>query len=154
MLPLLNGGFELGFSAYWGQPYHGKPLWWNHSDCRSFAEVTSEDSHSGELSLHIRHESPAAEGLFAETSQKLPATPGSRYRISLWAKAQGLAVNGLYLVAGSEIKIPHVNLPAGDYDWRPLAGEFTAEGDEIQIRIVSRDIGEVWLDDIQIELAD
>ena len=154
VLPLLNGGFELGLSAYWGQPEIGTPIWYCRSNCRSTAEVSRSEPHSGEMSLHIRHASPAAEGAFAETSQSFPATAGARYHISLWAKANGLAVNGVYLVVGESIQVPHVNLPAGTYDWQQVAGEFTAESNEIRLRILSRDVGEVWLGDLRVELVE
>ncbi|WP_197532154.1 serine/threonine-protein kinase [Symmachiella macrocystis] len=154
VLPFLNGGFELGLSAYWGQAEAGKPIWWNRGGCRSVAEVSRDDRHSGELSLRIHHTSPAAEGVIAETSQIVPATPDARYRISLWAKADGLAVNGAYVVVGSAINVPHVALPAGTYGWQQVTGEFTANGDQVRLRIVSRDVGDVWLDDIRVELAE
>ncbi|QDT48977.1 Serine/threonine-protein kinase PknD [Symmachiella dynata] len=154
VLPLLNGGFELGLSAYWGQAEAGKPIWWNRGGCRSLAEVSGDDRHSGELSLHIQHTSPAADGVIAETSQTVPAIPDARYQISLWAKADGLAVNGAYVVIGSAANVPHVALPAGTYDWQQVTGEFTAKGDQVRLRIISRDVGDVWLDDIRIELAE
>ncbi len=154
VLPLLNGGFELGLSAYWGEPHRGKPTWWNRGGCRSSAEVSADNPHEGRYALHINHRSPAADGVFAETSQSVPATAGARYRVSLWARGDVPATGGIQVTVGEGNKGPVIDLSDVAQDWQQFSGKFTAKQDMVTVRIVSTSEGEVWLDDLRIELVE
>ncbi|MBI3465123.1 MAG: C39 family peptidase [Planctomycetes bacterium] len=152
--PIANGGFEAGFTAPWGtgQYAENRPIWWNSLDGQSAAEVDRQVKRSGERSLHIVNRSPRAPHVYGTTQQPLQIEPGRRYRVSLWARASGLASDGaVSILVDPEWKVRPIALPKGTYDWTAFSGEFSLPHADAQIRILSEDVGEAWIDDIQVQ---
>ena len=156
-LPLRNGNFELGLNKYW-EP------WVTTGECLAAVGTDKEirPSSSGSRSLFVRHGSPQAAGSYAYLGQMLPAAPGNRYQILLWAKGEELSAGGIQIVLDEQWDQPILELPPGTYDWQSLAGEFTVAQTEandalhrvIAIKIVSLAPGKAWLDDLRIERID
>jgi tetratricopeptide (TPR) repeat protein len=154
-LPLRNGHFELGLSAYW-EP------WSTEGQC--LAETTIDDTSprpdsNGVASLLIQHESAATPGARGVLEQTLPAMPDKRFRVSLWAKSRQSTAGGTQIVVDDAWDVPTIELPGGSYDWQEFSGEFIATAKSnyadqpglTKIKIVSTAPGEVWIDDIRIE---
>jgi hypothetical protein len=155
---LLNGDFELGLSTYWGRgpykPTGGLAAWLVFGDCRTSADVTNTTCHGGVASLRIRNDSPRALGVFALTEQTVALTPGTRYRVSVWAKTENLTADGLVIRVACKDTREAVSLPTGTYDWKSLSGDFTADASVATVSIVSQNTGTIWLDDLRIEAVD
>ena len=153
---LLSGGFELGLSRHWGlgQFQQGKPIWWNSNGCRSTATVVSTEAHSGKKSLLIENFTKASPRVYGTTQQAIPITAKARYRVSLWAKTRNLEKLGFRVVVNDAWDVIPINLPAGSYEWTKFEGEFSIPTDIAQVRLVSLGVGQVWIDDITIEMID
>lgn len=54
----------------------------------------------------------------------------------------------------SQWQVRPIALPGGTYDWAQLTGEFSLPESAAQLRILSDDVGEVWIDDLRIEPMD
>jgi hypothetical protein len=149
-----NGGFEIGLSPPWGTQLDGEqgPVWVRHGESQSTAEVDRQTSMSGAASLHIVN--PAKqEDSFGETGQWILLEAQKKYRLTLWARASNLASDHALLVAidGPESTTPLIWLIPGTYDWTPFSEVFSLASNECELRIISLDAGEVWLDDLAIE---
>ena len=150
---LLNGGFELGLAQHWGTGSYsqGRAIWWNFGKCNSTAVATDKVKHSGQRSLHITNKTPMADNVYGTTQQQFPTTANSRYRISLWARAKDLSPNSLQISLDREALIRPITLPPGTYEWKQFSEEFDWDETSIDLRIMSKDVGQVWLDDLRIE---
>lgn len=150
-LPLRNGDFQLGLNSYWTP--------WSTRACIADAAIDRQSRPGGgDACLRIEHQSapyPESRGVLQQT---IPAAAGSRYRVSLWAKGRQVTRGGFRIVVDEQWEQPVAVLPQGDYDWRPIGGEFEvpAATDDaaprlIRFKIVSTAPGNAWLDDIRIE---
>ncbi len=156
-LRIANSGFEAELAAPWGtgQYAQNRTLWWNSGGCESQAETDGQISHEGAQSLHIINRSPRSAHVFGTTQQPIAIEPGHRYRITLWARAADLASGGaVSVIVDSAWKIRPIQLPAGSFEWQEFQGEFTLPSSTADLRILSEDRGEVWLDDLQITRVD
>ena len=69
----------------------------------------------------------------------------------MWARARGPTSDGaVEIVVDRDWKVRPIRLPKGDYDWTRFTGEFSLPEGLAQLRILSEDKCEVWIDDIQI----
>jgi len=160
--PLLNAGFELGLSRHWNNDQLGGLAWHNVGGAVSSADVDPDQSHGGDLALHIVHQSEPATDAYGTTSQIIPLDPEVKYRITLWARSIQATENAVGVVIGDRIAAPVVALPAGAYEWTEFSGEFDVDHDQavregvaqVGVRIVSTGPCEVWLDDVRIERID
>ena len=50
-------------------------------------------------------------------------------------------------------KVRPIQLPKGTYDWTRFTGAFSLPANTAQLRVLSQDVGEVWIDEIRIEPA-
>ncbi len=153
---LPNPGFEEGFIDPWGTGQYaaGKTTWWNSGGCRSSATIDDRERHRGKKSLHIVNQSPRAPHVFGTTQQPFPLLPGVTYRISLWARAKNLAsTGGVSIVVDSDWQVRPIQLPGGSYGWTRFEGTFSLPDGNAQIRILSEDVGEVWIDDLNVSDA-
>jgi hypothetical protein len=152
-LTVPNGGFENGLDRPWGtgQFAQGRAVWWNNGGCQSQAEADGQSRHGEARSLHIVNRSPRGPHVYGTTQQSLAVEPGQRYRITVWARANQLSAHGaVSVIVDAAWKVRPIQLPAGTYDWRQFSGEFTLPSALADLRILSEDRGEVWLDDLQI----
>lgn len=153
-----KGGFEEGLATPWGTgQYAAKDRleWWHSGKCISTAIAVKEIHRGGKKSLHIVNLSPRAANIYGTMQQPLSITVGQRYRVSLWAKAKGLTSDGaVSIIVDSAWKIRPIVLNKGSYDWTCFTGDFTPSEATAQLRIISEDVGEAWLDDIQIVPVD
>jgi len=155
--PLVNnGGFESGLSTPWGTGQHapGKPVWWTRGDCQATAKVDSQTKRTGKHSLHIVNQSSRAPHVYGTTQQAVSIEPNQTHQIALWAKARRLASDGAASIAVDKAwQIRPICLPKGSYDWRKFTATFTLPTATAQLRILSEDEGEVWIDDVTITPA-
>ncbi|MEX0614261.1 MAG: carbohydrate binding domain-containing protein [Pirellulales bacterium] len=150
---LVEEGFEKGLITPWGtgQYAKGRSTWWNSGGCDSRAVVDTRHARSGQASLHVINRTPRSPHVFGTTQMPVPIRSGIRYRISVWARARGLASAGAVNIAVDAKWLTRpISLPAGSYDWTYFEGEFVLPVDSADLRIISEDRGEAWLDDLQI----
>jgi len=150
---VFEAGFENGLRAPWGtgQTFGHDLAWWNSGGCGSLAEPDWHVRRNGKYSLMIKNPNPRGPEVFGTTQQPVKFQKGHRYKIEAWALGRSLASKGaVSLVVDEDWKVRPIQLPAGTYDWTRFTGEFTWPGGEGQCRIVSEDVGQVWLDDIKI----
>lgn len=150
-----GGGFEEGLAAPWGTGQavigDGPSIWKNRNGCTSTITADSTVRHGGNISMHIVNSTPRAPHVYGTTQQPLALKPNHRYGISLWARASDVRSAGaVSLIVDQEWRNRPIQLPAGTYDWTPFTGEFSSPSGDIQLRILSEDVGEVWIDDIEI----
>jgi len=148
-----NGGFETGLSAPWGTGQYsaGRSIWWTRGKCQATAEADSQIKRSGNRSLHVVNHSSGSANVYGTTQQPIRIEPNQTYRITLWAKAHRLASDGaLNIAVDSAWQIRPIRLPKGSYDWRRFTATFALPTSTAQLRILSEDRGEVWIDDITI----
>lgn len=152
-LALRNGDFELGLDSYWES-------WKSFGGCFADAKVgvQTRQGDSGARALLIEHHTERSPESVAMLQQALPVLPGTRYRLSVWAKSDGIAPEAIRIVIGDKPNEPVIVLPEGLYDWQRLVGEFSVSDSTgfnrpvtKRIQIVSTAPGKVWLDDIRIE---
>jgi hypothetical protein len=151
--PLVEESFEKGLATPWGtgQYAEGRSTWWNSGGCDSQAVVDTEHARSGGASLHLINRSPRSPHVFGTTQMPVPIQAGGRYRISVWARADGLASAGAVNIAVDAKWVTRpISLPAGSYDWTHFEGEFSLPVDTADLRIISEDRGEAWLDGLEV----
>ncbi|MEX1232293.1 MAG: hypothetical protein WEB58_18755 [Planctomycetaceae bacterium] len=149
-----NGGFEQGLSTPWGtgQHFHATTVWWNGSNCLASAEIDSEQTRSGKGAVHIVNRSRRAPNVYGTTQQAFPTRPGGKYRVTIWARASHLASpGGASVIVDEAWSLRPIQLPAGTYGWTKFQGDFTSTDGQTQVRLLSEDQGEVWIDDISVQ---
>jgi len=148
-----NGGFEQGLAAPWGTGLYseGRPGWWNSGSCTSTVEIDERTVIEGLASLHIVSPSPRAAQVYGTIAQRIRIEPNRPYRITAWARGLDLASAGaVSLVVDEAWQVRPITLPAGSYSWTRLSGTFSLPAEYADIRILSEDAGEAWLDDVQV----
>ena len=151
-IPVPNGGFESGLAKPWGTGQLGgaPELWRNSAGCRSTAAGDPNSKHGGALSLHVVHASPRAPNVYGTTQQPVAVPAGRRIRITLFARARDLKSNGaVSIVVDPQWRTRPIQLPKGTYDWTRFTGEFTSPAAVADLRILSEDVGEAWIDDLR-----
>jgi hypothetical protein len=154
-----NGGFEAGLAWPWGTGRYSElgrgKCWWNSTTCQSTAVVESSERHEGTQSLHIMNPSPQAPHVFGTTAQRVAIKKNTPYRLTLWAKGKGQAARGgSSIIVDSRWLIHPIIFPAGDFDWQQFEGTFTLDSDYADLRIISQNRGELWIDDIVLYPAE
>lgn len=154
---LVNGGFEQGLVQPWGTGLYSenRPEWWNSGDCESTAEVDERGSIEGAISLHIVNLTPRTAHVYGTVAQRIRIDPNRPYRITVWARGLDLASTGaVTLIVDETWRVRPITLPAGTFAWTKLSGVFSLPTDYADIRILSEDAGEAWIDDVRIEPLD
>ena len=154
---LSNGSFETGLSSPWGRGQYGqgRDIWWNSNNCRSRVEIDETDAMEGLVSLHIINPSPRSPQVYGTTVQVISIEPNRPYRISVWVQGLNLASAGaVTLIVDDAWQVRPITLPGGTYAWTKLSGIFSLPADHANIRILSEDAGEAWLDDLKITPLD
>jgi len=154
---LLNGGFEQGLIQPWGTGLYSenRPVWWNSGGCRSSAEIDESGAIEGAAALHVINPSPRAAQVYGSVAQRVRIEPNRPYRITVWARGEDLASAGaVSLVVDAAWRVRPITLPAGSYVWTRLSGTFSLPADYADIRILTEDAGEAWIDDVRIEPLD
>jgi hypothetical protein len=104
-----------------------------------------------ETALYIRNNSPLSPHVYGTTHQQVAVQQGRTYRLSLLAKGNNLGSSGsLNIAVDSAWRVRPVGVSRGSYGWREFSGTFTAEAPRISVRIISEDVGEVWLTRVSI----
>jgi hypothetical protein len=128
--------------------------WWNENKCNSTAAQDAAGRKPGAKCLHVVNQTPRAPNHFGTTQQAVAVAAGQRYQITLWARTKGLASDGGVNAAVDEAwKVRPIQLPKGTYDWTRFTGTFSLPTNTAQLRILSEDVGEVWIDEIRIDPA-
>jgi hypothetical protein len=122
-LAVRNGHFELGLDSYW-EP------WASVGACLADARTDSQTRSGGQgsTSLLIHHHSAALPDSFAMMKQVVPVVGGSRYQVSIWAKSEQIAADGIRIVMNAQRDQPTIVLPGGSYQWQRFSGEFAMPG--------------------------
>ena len=148
-----NGGFDSGLTAPWGTGLYseGRPVWWNSGGCKSTADIDEAVAKEGLVSLHIVNASSRAANVYGTTAQRIRIEPNRPYRITIWARAFGLASTGaVNVVVDDAWTVRPISLPAGSFSWTRFSGTFSLPADHADIRILSEDAGEAWVDAIRV----
>ena len=126
--------------------------WWNEGKCDSTATQDAAGRKPGAKCLQVVNKTPRGPNRFGTTQQAVALVPGQTYQITLWARAKGLASDGGVNVAVDEAwKVRPISLPKGTYDWTRFTGTFSLATPAAQLRVLSEDVGEAWIDEIRIE---
>ncbi|MGI9518918.1 MAG: protein kinase domain-containing protein, partial [Pirellulaceae bacterium] len=152
---LVNGGFEIELAHGWGESRRGSPRIWEIKE-RFWTNAGRDihQSHSGIGSFRVNSDrSPDSDEEMSLMVQQIPVTPGQRYRVSVWARARAARSNTLGIYSDDQASQHIISIPAGDYEWQQLTGEFTADSELLSLVIACRDEGTVWIDDIEIDTA-
>lgn len=150
---LLNGGFELPLNRYWHSDAAHPLVWWNKGGCRSTAVATRSTKHSGDYSLMIQNFSSLEQDRTGSMQQSFPTERLGKYRLSLFAKTQNLEPEGLSVHVGNASSKRTVSILAvepGTADWKEYSATFDAKSDATLVRVVSKNSGTVWIDDLRI----
>lgn len=157
-LPLLNGGFELGLSRYWGHDREAAPIWWARGNCRAKAEIDRETRHTGTAALHIYNRASGTVDDYASTTQTVPAAVPGKFRLTAWVKTSQLEPGAFRIeVDPVDGGVARIDGPAGTADWQQVACEFSLPADSnrvfnpLTVTIFSSGVGDVWLDDLRLE---
>ncbi len=154
---LKNGSFEEGLASAWGTGPHSSygSTWWNSGGCKSTAGVDETSRKSGLLSLYINNPSPRSPNVYGTMAQRVATNEKQIYRLTLWAKANGLASGGaVSIIVDQAWKVRPIQLPAGTFSWKKFQAILSASNQYVDIRILSEDKGEVWIDDISMVALD
>jgi hypothetical protein len=147
-------------SGPWGRGQYGeKGIWWNSYHANTTARTIYLQANDMlftrygiRTALYITNRSPAAPHVYGTTVQKIMTRPG-RYNITLWASARNLSNGGLYIVVDKPWRVRPITLRGGNYGWTQYTGSFTTDTGEIQLRIISANIGEAWLSGVTVTPA-
>ena len=152
---LANGGFELQLAHGWGESRRDSSRIWEIKDrFWTTAERDGNYARTGAASFRVQSmRRPTSDEQMSLMVQQVPVTPGQRYRVSVWARALNAREHTLGIFSDDGARQNIVAIPAGDYDWRQLTGEFVADEELFSLVIACRDEGSVWIDDIEIELV-
>lgn len=133
--PLLaNGGFEEGLSRGWKTSREGP------------SELDEAIYFDGLVALHLQLTS----GFRVLASQTVRLERGRSYRLTLWARGEGLSSQGAALVGLGSGESRLIELPGGSFSWRQLSAVFTVPSDSVDIRVMGRGEGEFWLDNVDL----
>ncbi len=158
-----NGGFEDGFTKPWGTGHYERKdarfgTWWNSSGAqgtptRACMKMDRDVRRSGEASLRVTNFTPLGHNLFTTTAQRIEGLePHSVFRLSLFAKANGLARGAVKFTIDAGWEVAPMVLPGDTYDWKGLTAYFSnGFNDVVDFRVIHQDVGTVWLDDVRIE---
>ncbi|MFN3190152.1 MAG: protein kinase domain-containing protein [Aureliella sp.] len=166
-LALLNGDFELGISASWGDELarSDEPVWKSFNGMVATARVeevlrtTGGESNSISRALHIQSSTTAGKDAYAEMFQSFPASIGQVYRLSCESRSDtsnpgsGTANPGsvaLKIEMGEQnpLMIP---LPSDSSDWQTLSHTFECNASSITLRIQCSGQADLWIDSIKVQ---
>lgn len=140
-------------SGPWGRnvQYGRNGIWWNSNGARSTA--TMHISREGKTALHITNASRIGPHVFGTTAQRIRTEVGQRYQVSIMAAGRHMSSNSsLYIVVDPKWLVRPVSMSKGTYGWTRFAGEFTAQGDYADLRIISADsCGEVLIREVTVK---
>lgn len=154
---IVNGGFENGLTSPWGTGQHSelRPLWWNAGECKSTVETDETVKRGGSMSLHIYNPTPKKLSNYGTMAQRVAVKKNHVHRLTLWAKGSALASKGaVSILVDPAWKVRSINLPAGSFSWKKFTAVFALPADYADVRILSEDQGEAWIDDIRVEALD
>ncbi len=142
-----GGAWGTGAFSHYG-------VWWNSNNARTQAETVDLQTndklyrdHGIRTALRIKNKSSRAPHVYGTTVQRIKAVPGGTYRLTLWAAAEDVRSNGAVSIAVDKSwQTRAINIKKGTYGWEKFSGTFKADqSGYIELRIISDDIGTVWL---------
>lgn len=142
---VVNGGFEQGTSG-WEEQANGH--------VRAEGRIDRTERHSGKASFHITNASPFAAQVYYRIYRWQAVKPKTKYLIGAWSKGTGV---GKCWIGGGPNWMFRRQFPAGDYDWRWTATEYTTGPDETRFELMiltespTRDL---WVDDVYMAPID
>ena len=150
---LVNPGFEAGEHKpegwlTWAEDAHHRTAW------------ATERPHSGNRCSKTTVDEGAAPAWVTTSQRNLPITPGRKYRLRGWVRAErvkGYAGWYIHVNGDRPMLISHI-LRGGDgtFDWREVAFEFTAPetATHANLGTVLRGEGVGWYDDVSMQALD
>ncbi len=139
-------------SAPLHQGIAGTADWWNSGNCRSSAVVDPMLHHNGKPVLHIVNPTARAPNVYGTTSTAVRIKAGEPYRITVWAKGRDLhSAAAINIAVDPAWNLRPIALPAGTFPWRKFTGTFKLPASSADIRIISEDRGEAWINDLSVE---
>ncbi|MFB3879786.1 MAG: carbohydrate binding domain-containing protein [Armatimonadota bacterium] len=153
-LDIRNGGVEDGS----GPAPEG---WRNDSgDAQHIASWVTDHAHTGTHALKLSV-APGASSDWISTRQRgIYLTPGARYRLRGWVKADDVSPDGWagwYAHIGNSadpmILVADARAGSGSFDWRQVTAEFDvpADCDQLEVGTVLWGTGTAWFDDLSLD---
>jgi len=122
-------------------------FFWGAADAT--ATVVSDVVHSGGFALLIVNRSPSKAQVYRTMSQKVSVRGGVAHCLTFWAKTEN-ATAGILNFRLNDAWTQSVVIGAGLPNWTFYQGQFVTEDGNIDLRIVSENVGTVWVDDIEL----
>lgn len=141
-----NSGFEQVGRDNLPASWH----WDISRNARAGCALDQESAHSGKRSVRLFNRSKSAPNVYGRLWCEVPVKPATRYRLSVWVKAQE-AGGGLHFTDWRSYKL---GVPSGTYDWRQITTSFETKEDQDVLAIgfnVVNVTDAVWLDDVSLE---
>lgn len=140
-------------SGPWGSNvlYGQYGIWWNSRNAQSTAQVVNLTGGSIPTALRIVNNSGRAAHVFGTTAQRINVQRGGTYQISFLGQARNLASNGgITITVDPQWKVQPISMPKGTYNWQKFTGTFVASDNYIDLRIISQDRGEVYINSMSM----
>lgn len=150
-----NGGFEKGSRDL--------PAGWPAKETSPRHRVVWDRTggRQGSAAVRVEVDAGAEPSWVAVTHPVGDVSPGSRYRLSGWVKAQSVkGSSGWFLHAGTpeHSQILNNTLAAGEgsFDWKEIRAEFVVPPDATRLVVgtILRGTGTAWFDDCSLELLE
>jgi hypothetical protein len=144
---IVNGGFEKGMSG-WLEHFNG--------EVRARGRIDRTERHSGKMSFHLTNASDFKAQVYYRIFQRQTVKPRTTYLIGAWSKGVGV---GKCWIGGGLPTDWHIKrqFPAGDYDWKWSAIEYTTGPDQtvFELMILSESpTRDLWVDDVYMAPID
>jgi hypothetical protein len=144
----------------WGTgAYSNYGIWWNSKNAKSNANkiLLKPDNflykkYGIQTALYLSNKSPAAPHVFGTTAQKIKVTPNQKYTLTLWAASKDLSRTGAVNILVDPTWAKRlIYVKGGNTEWTKYSATFnTGDANYIDLRIISEDVGKVWLTGLSI----
>lgn len=127
--------------------------WWISRNAKVLAKHVALKKGGQRNALYVSNRSRRAPHVYGTTYQRIAVQKGRTYRITLIAAARNLNSNGgANVTVDPQWRIRPIHLKKGTYSWTRYSGTFRSEWSHIDLRIISEDIGEVWITGIEVQM--
>jgi hypothetical protein len=134
-------------------------IWWNSGGAKSTANTVNLQFNDPmqqqgiSTALYISNPSSLKAQVYGTTAQRINVQPNTTYIITVWAAARNLNSNGgACIITDASWNQRPIAITKGNYGWTQFSGTFTTGNVSfIDLRILSQDIGEVWLTGLTLQ---
>ncbi|MGW5194333.1 glycosyl hydrolase [Kribbella sp. NPDC004138] len=132
----------------WNQSLSGSPD-------LTFSAALGTGVYDGLASLRIDNATPKAPNVYGQINQSVTVQPSTVYTFSAWVKASNLSAAAGAFVPLDNAWTQRQIFPGGTYDWQKLTWQYAIPAGQTSytFRVISQDVGTVWLDDVSMTAA-